>query len=344
VRAASVLAEEPAVFAVHRHADADAIASAASLAIAFGGWVWAPAGVAAVGVRIAASLDVPIATVPDAFAAEGAADKAARARGRQRQRGGARAPASPLIVLVDCSTWSQVGDAAAERIRAGPYAVIDHHPYGDDFEGARFVVRDSTRPATAEIAAGILDAAQKNPPPKVRIALLAGMLADSGGFTRGDARTLGAASRLLVRGSRLEEAGSLLAEPAHGDRSMRIARLKAARRARLFEVGGRLVATSKVAAYDADAAMGLVELGADCAIVAAPTEEGARLTARAGRDVPVKLGAILNALARAEPVAAGGGHDRSAGFRAPGDPDAWLSRAFESLSGALGGEARELVP
>lgn len=255
--------------------------------------------------------------------------------------------ATPLAgspyVLVDVSTWSQVGDAAA-RIRDAPHALLDHHAYGDDFATAAFALRDPERSSTCEIALDVLLAAGVQPTPATGRALLAGILADSGRFRWGNVATLRAALALAEAGATTEEASGLLEEEDEDDRSARIARLKSARRARFYAAGDRVVAATVVGAHEAACAIGLVRLGADCAVVATATDDGARVTARAAAGFPVHLGEAFNALARAHPEAgsAGGGHEGSAGLRATGSAEAWLAAALDAIVAQLGG-GRELA-
>ncbi|MHB8586167.1 MAG: DHH family phosphoesterase [Thermoplasmatota archaeon] len=298
------------VFVTHRHADADAVASACALAVGFGGSVWAPAGLSAEGARIAATFEEA------AHPHEGAEPPPLRHP---------RDAKSPRVtfVLVDSSTWNQIGPAADAVLAAiergdAEYAVVDHHPYGDRFDDAAFRLRAPERASTSEIAAEILrDGPTEGPLPAASArALLAGILSDSSGFRRGGAATLRTALALVEGGADIAEAAALLAETPHGDRSARIARLKAGQRARIFDAGGLLLATASVRAHDGDAASGLIGLGADCALVLAATPDGARISARAARSFPVNLGELLNEIARRRPEAAGGGHAGSAGMRA----------------------------
>ncbi|MFW9932966.1 MAG: DHH family phosphoesterase, partial [Candidatus Thorarchaeota archaeon] len=102
------------------------------------------------------------------------------------------------------------------------------------------------------------------------------------------------------------------------DRSERIARLKAASRLLVHTIGDWVIVTAKIGAYEASACRGLIDLGADVAIVGGkPAKDVVRISARStnefyqetginlGTDIMEPLGELIDGK--------GGGHPNAAG-------------------------------
>lgn len=295
------------VAVVHVNADPDAVGSAFALARAYGGSVAAPAGLAAAGRRLATALGLVVADeLPD---------------GAQR-------------VLVDAASAAQFRPWEA---RLAPYLLVDHHAEADLAAGAEaaFV---APRSSCAEAVLEVLDTAGRPPDALASFALLAAIVADTGRFRFADGRTFAASERLLAACGRPWAAvlEAIEEDEEEDTRSGRLAALKAAQRADVRDAGPWVLATSSVSSHEARAAVGLVRCGADVALVAAPREDGLRVSGRASSAAAARLhlGRIFHDVARGL-GASGGGHAASAGLngRVPEhDAMARLVRAVEEAS------------
>jgi phosphoesterase RecJ-like protein len=125
------------------------------------------------------------------------------------------------------------------------------------------------------------------------------------------------------------------------DRSERIARLKAASKANVHLLGDWVIATSTINAFEASACRGLLEIGADVAIIGGKPGKGkVRLSSRSSRefydktninlgtDVMEPLGPIIDGK--------GGGHANAAGANGTKNLSAALDKAVELIRVAVG--------
>jgi nanoRNase/pAp phosphatase (c-di-AMP/oligoRNAs hydrolase) len=168
--------------------------------------------------------------------------------------------------------------------------------------------------------------------------LLTGMIFDTRRFFYADSDTLSAAIKLIEAGADYEKCvRSLLIRP---DRSERIARLKAAGRTKVHLVGDWVVAVSKINAFEASACRGLVELGADVAIVGgSPSNDIVRLSSRSTRDFFEKTGISLGSDIM-EPIGQliegeGGGHANAAGANGKKNLEKAMERSVELIKGLV---------
>ena len=167
------------------------------------------------------------------------------------------------------------------------------------------------------------------------------MIFDTRRFFYADSETLAAAIELIEAGAEYEKCvKSLLIKP---DRSERIARLKAAGRVKVHLIGDWIVAISKIKAFEASACRGLIELGADVAIVGgSPSTDVVRFSSRSTRDFYEKTGVSLGSDLM-EPLGQliegeGGGHANAAGANGKKNFEKAMDRSVELIRGAI--EAR----
>jgi len=168
--------------------------------------------------------------------------------------------------------------------------------------------------------------------------LLTGMIFDTRRFIYANKRTLEIAIKLIEAGADYDACNrSLVIRP---DRSERIARLKAAARLEVHMIDDWVVVTAKIGAYEASACRGLVELGADVAIVGGkPSKDIVRISARStqefskktginlGTDVMEQLGDLIEGK--------GGGHPNAAGANGKRNRTKALSRSVELIREAI---------
>jgi nanoRNase/pAp phosphatase (c-di-AMP/oligoRNAs hydrolase) len=164
-------------------------------------------------------------------------------------------------------------------------------------------------------------------------ALFLGMAFDTRHFVLANSSTFKAISDLVDTGVNAQEALSMLALPM--DFSERVARVKACRRAKLFRIGGWIIALSHVSAYQASAARALTDLGAHMSAVAGQQNDSIEISLRCtrefsektgihlGRDIAKPLGEYLKGM--------GGGHAMAAGVNGTGSIESGLKRCLRLL-------------
>lgn len=305
----------------HQSADPDAVCSAYALK------------------SLAESLGSSEASIILAGGASRISKRVMRALGVQTVEGGSPAEAEAIIVLDTSSLLQLEGWGEVIASSGKPLAIIDHHtPNPETLRLASISIIDEDSTSTCEIIYWIYRSLGMRPSRGVARALLAGMAYDSRHFQLGRSRTFRAVSELLEIDDALPDIIALLASEM--DRSERIARLKAAQRMELKEVGGWIIAISHVGSFQASASRALLELGADLAIVAGGRRGDVKMSLRStegfsretsihlGRDVAIPLGEMLGGV--------GGGHATSAGFKSKGDAQEILGRALELVSRRIG--------
>ena len=139
------------LFLCHRNADPDAVGSAFTLAKAIGGVVGVVDGCNRVANMLVEALDIDLVEKPD--------------------------PADyDFTVVVDTSTQAQLN-----AIELSEYAVVDHHSTCSLKDGAEFYIHKKVS-STAEIVFEILKSMEAPIMPKSAIALMTGIITDTGNF------------------------------------------------------------------------------------------------------------------------------------------------------------------
>jgi len=232
-----------------------------------------------------------------------------------------------VFIALDTATISQLEDwgdvVSSSRI---PTILIDHHTLHESLSKISSLhIVDEAATSTCEIVYGLYETLDIPVSPKAARALLVGMAFDSRHFSIGTARTLDVASRLIEIDGPLNEVFAML----QGEvvRSERIARLKAAQRTKLHDIGGWVVATSTLSSFHASAARALISLGAEVAIVCGKENEKIRASLRSTDhfydETSIHLGEISRALGESF-SGEGSGHPTAAGFNGEGDLQLFL--------------------
>lgn len=295
------------LYLCHRNADPDAIGSSFALSQTFGGAIGVVDDMSRIGASLAEALGAQVLLNPQFEDYD-------------------------LVVVVDTSVGMQLGGNLPAT-----YALVDHHLDQGLLDDALFYIQ---RPAksTAEIVWRILKDNGKKPDRDAALALLAGIVSDTGRFKRATPETFAVASEILAEGGfSYEEALEALSVPTSV--SQRIAVLKAASRAKIIRQGDWLIASSVVNSFEGSAAMSLVDLGADVAFVAGRHGKGERIrisarSSRAAARKGLNLAKLLGEVGQAF-NGDGGGHMSASALEAIGDPsvilDACRKKAAESL-------------
>ncbi len=204
--------------------------------------------------------------------------------------------------------------------------VIDHHIRNPKWEKARLYHCDDSKSSCSEIVYELLKANGKKVPKNVTLALMFGMLTDSGYFKFAKPSTLTTFADLMsLHNIQMDEVMGLA--DLETDISERISQLKGAQRLKYWKVGNHIVASSQGSAFEASVCKSLISLGADVAFVGSQRGEQFRISARATQAVVregVHLGKLLGAVG-SETTNGGGGHPGAAGITGVGDVEAILN-------------------
>jgi nanoRNase/pAp phosphatase (c-di-AMP/oligoRNAs hydrolase) len=286
------------VILVHGNADTDAVGSAYALAECFPpAVIYAPGGVDRVAKMVMDKLGVTILSECDLSDHE-------------------------LVVVVDTSS--------PEQFKPGSVAVpegsviIDHHMPTDKWIGMKFFCDDS-KVACCELIYEIIRAAGLSLTRDTGMALLCGMLTDSGHFSFANTQMLRTFAEVMdITGIGMDEA--LDFPRSETSMSERVAVMKGMERSKFDRVGDMIVATSYGGSFEASVCKALLNAGADVVFVGSQREDMFRLSARADQEMVrrgIHLGEIMKDIGR-ETVTDGGGHGGAAGLSGIGDVEAML--------------------
>ena len=216
------------------------------------------------------------------------------------------------IVVVDTSS-SELTSYARTYFESfkGQAFVIDHHSGEGDLKlekQSAFLDKDSI--STSQMVYRLFKEAKAKPSKDAASLLLSGIITDSAFFTVSTPETF----RLFA--DLLEESGKSYVEVTAAlktdkELSERIAKLKAARRARIYSAGDFLLATTDVGSFEASAANGLISLGADAGFVYSKEKTACVISSRASNSfisrTGIHLGNLLSEVA-SNLNGTGGGH------------------------------------
>lgn len=209
--------------------------------------------------------------------------------------------------------------------------VVDHHTRNDKWSGAKLYYCDDTKSSCSEIVHELLSKSGKEATRKAALALMFGMLTDTGYFKYARPGALVTFSQLMVKhGIQMDEVMELV--DAEVDISERVSQLKGAQRLKYWKIGGHIVATSQGSAFEASVCKALLSLGADIAFVGSQRGDQFRVSARATQAMVrkgVHLGKLLGNVG-SETTNGGGGHPGAAGLTGTGDVEAILNIAAEN--------------
>ncbi len=296
------------VVTTHKNADPDAAASTYIVhrvlgELASSSWIILPEGLNEVAKKIVAELGVSDAYMGPEILLKNSL------------------PPRTLFIIVDTSSSTQLG-SLRDVVLDKPYIVIDHHRPGDLVRGAYASLICPWIRSVSEIVymigeeLGGLD-------DKEALLALTGILYDTRRLMYIDDHVFDIVKSIVkqIGAEGYRKAVELLS--VEMDFSEKVARLKAAQRMRITRIAGYIIATTHVSAFEASAARGILDLGADVVFVASRNKVS-RIVARAkpsfiretgvslGRDVMPRIAECLEG--------GGGGHDAAAaaeGKRSP---------------------------
>ena len=295
---AELLKTDNKVILVHSNADMDAIGSAFAISACFPhGDIFAPGGIDRVAGLVAEKLDIKVLEECNLDDYD-------------------------LVVVVDTSSPEQL-KPAVESIPEGS-VVIDHHKPTGKWEGMHFLC-DDKRVSCCEIIKDIIEYAEVEMPRNAAMALLGGMLTDSGHFQYANPPLMRSFADILQKNEiHMDEVFSLTRLQMM--MSERIAVMKAVGRIKFDSVGDMIVATSYGGSFEASSCRALIMAGADVVFVGSQRDEEFRISSRATQEIVRKgihLGDIVSGVG-GETDTDGGGHGGAAGISGVGDIEAML--------------------
>jgi nanoRNase/pAp phosphatase (c-di-AMP/oligoRNAs hydrolase) len=295
---ADLLRSENKVILVHGNADMDAVGSAYAIAECFPpAKIYAPGGVDRVATMVMEKLGAEVLSDCDVSEYE-------------------------LAVVVDTSSPEQFKPGNVEIPENS--IVIDHHIPTGKWDGMIFVC-DDTKVACCELVYDIIRDSGIKIGKNTGMALLCGMLTDSGHFSFADAKMMRAFADVMdVTGIGMDEAMDF--PRSEVSVSERVAVMKGMERSKFDRVGDMIVATSYGGSFEASVCKALLIAGADVVFVGSQRDERFRLSARADQEMVrrgIHLGEIMKNIGE-ETITDGGGHGGAAGLSGIGDVEAML--------------------
>jgi len=225
----------------------------------------------------------------------------------------------------------------------GVKVLVDHHPERDSPVYDHVVV-DEQATSAAEVVFRLFVELGVDVEKETAQALLEGIMFDSSHLSIAGAGGLRAAVALLDRGADLALARrELRSEP---DYSEVLAKLKGARRLKIYRAGDWVVVSTLVGSFQAHVARALVYLGADVALAGGETEGETRVSLRSTQRFSdgsgVQLGTQVAEEAAKELGGHGGGHATAASFSTKAEEEEAIGGTIKILGQALKAELIEV--
>jgi len=288
---------------VHGNADPDALASAFAVQQAYPGVViWTPGG-----------LDRMSKLLTEAVGIHPLEELASPPRDR--------------LLVLDTSGPEQLPDG----IDFSDAFVVDHHARNSKWDGTKAYYCDDSKSSCSEIVYQMLKEAGRPVEHDTALALMFGMLTDTGSFKFARPGLLVTFAELMsAHGIQMDEVLDLARVDA--DISEKISQLRGAQRLKYWKIGNHIIAASQGSAFEASVAKSLLALGADIAFVGSQRGDTFRVSARATQAIVrkgVHLGRLLGGVG-SETCNGGGGHPGAAGLTGNGDVEAILNIAVEN--------------
>ncbi len=244
------------------------------------------------------------------------------------------------VIVVDVGSLIQLESLIPLVENAKTRVFIDHHGRDQGIErlATQYIFNESAI-ATCEIVSDIWAEFGFELPKEVADVLLLGIIFDSKHLGIGTPHLFRTVARLMDLGATLNGARDLLQTSMES--SERIARLKSAQRVTIYRVDSWLVATSNLSSFQASAARGIINLGADVAILAGNDKESLKASLRSTEEFYTKTGIHIGDDVT-KPLAElyggeGGGHSTAAGVNGVGDSEEFLVKAVDYMAKKIGG-------
>ncbi len=228
------------------------------------------------------------------------------------------------VVVCDATSPSQLN--CKDPAQFGSAIFMDHHQ-PSNFAGTPYYWSDARYKATCEMALFLLRRAGAHVSERAQVAILSGLITDTGRFKYNDEPVFKAVADLFY-GARPEGPPAGLYQYARGlmeesdrDAGEVTAQLKGMQRAQFERVGDWFVAWTVVSSFESNCSVLLLSAGADVSVAFSEHGKSLRGSSRATRqaaEAGVNLGALYRDLEVKAPGVKwdGGGHAAAAGFTA----------------------------
>ncbi len=227
------------------------------------------------------------------------------------------------LILVDFNELKMAGNLGPEIKRfKGKTFLIDHHAPGKkQLASAKNSLIDPNAVASCELVFDWMKKSNVKMDRKIATCIAAGIVTDSAFFLTANSKTFAIMSESLDRSGR--SFSTILSQfRVKQGFDEKIAKLKAAKRARIFLISEYIGVTADVGAFESDAASTLVKIGADIAFAGDSEEGKLRISGRASQRVLKKAGfSLARHVFQQMPKyfqGSGGGHAGAAGFNGQG--------------------------
>lgn len=249
------------------------------------------------------------------------------------------------IIVVDVGSITQL-----ENLQSLLYTnhstkiFIDHHSSDLNIKKiANIYIVEEAAVATSEIVFDIWKAFGIKPTIDVAMALLLGIAFDSKYFTIATSKTFRTVAMLIELGASLSEISKLLS--SRMDKSEKLARLKATQRMTLYRFDRWIIAISEVSSFQSSVARGILNLGADVALIVGNDKEEFKASLRSTDEfyqkTGIHLGRDITKLLAEEFKGSGGGHSLAAGIKGYGDIETFLDKSVDLIKESI--EKRKIV-
>jgi len=247
-----------------------------------------------------------------------------------------------LIVVLDTGRPELLG-GLLEGLRESKATkvLIDHHPLSRGSEELfdRLLV-DEKASSTCELVYGLMKEEGYEPDGELASVLLLGILTDTQNLANAGSETLLVVAELVKRGASVEELRKVIR--LSKDRSEAIAKLKGAKRLKIYDVGGWLVCVTEVGSFHASVSKALLSLGCDLSVAIGRSDSGVRCSMRAAQEFVDETGIHLGHLASKLSGGRGGGHRMAAALNSDRGGEEFLKGLIEALEDEIGEEARAI--
>jgi len=235
-----------------------------------------------------------------------------------------------VLVILDTSSPIQLDIEPANLDNA---VIIDHHKKNSNLKNEIYYC-DETKSSCSEIIFELLEFMKFKITRKTALALLAGIVADTGNFRYANIQSFKSFINLLEQSNlTMGEVLKIFNNIDTQNISQRIAHLKGAQRLKFKQYSNLLIVISQLSSYEASMSKNLIILGADVAFVGAQRGENVRISGRASSEL-VKLGLHLGTFLQkisAELSCEGGGHAGAAGMNGIGDVEMMLNACMNGV-------------
>ncbi|MHA1124093.1 MAG: DHH family phosphoesterase [Candidatus Heimdallarchaeota archaeon] len=227
-----------------------------------------------------------------------------------------------LIVIVDNNVLNQLGkfqDLVKEHKKES-IVVIDHHTPTDFVKNDVDVAYiDEHRSSAAEMIVDLIFELQLKPSEKLLTTLMTGILYDSRRFFSLEKNLLDLLEKMFEHDLDYNQAIQLI--QMRNEPPERIARIKSAARMKLEQIDNWLIVWSSVGSFEGSAARGILDVGADVALIYSTRKNETRLTVRATRyfskTTGVNFGKDIMIVVSKSLGGEGGGHPTAAALNIP---------------------------